>query len=391
MPWQEVSVVEQRREFVRLAMQEGVNRRELFRRFGISPDVGYKWLRRWTAGDRDLADRSRQPRTSPARSAAELEAAVLAIRDTHPAWGARKIVRCLERDAIAAPAVSTTHAILRRNGRVQPSAGTPGKPYQRFEHPAPNLLWQMDFKGRVPLTSGGACHPLTIVDDHSRYALCLAACGNEQSRTVQGQLERTFRCYGLPEGLFVDNGSPWGDPAGERFTQLGVWLLKLGVKIIHSRPYHPQSRGKNERFHRTLKAEVFAMRLFRRLAEVQHAFDRWRLVYNLERPHEALGQEVPASRYRPSDRAMPDRLPKIEYDEHEIVRTASTSKSYISFKGTMWSVPKAFRGERLAIRQQTSDGLYGIFFGAHQIATIDLTKSKTVSHVSEHPSAMSPD
>jgi len=390
MPWQEVSVVEQRREFVRLAMQEGVNRRELCRRFGISPDVGYKWVRRWAAGDRQLNDHSRRPHTSRGRSDPAIEAAVLAVRDAHPAWGARKIVRCLERDGQAAPALSTTHTILRRNGRIEPPAGSPGEPYRRFEHPAPNLLWQMDFKGRMPLTRGGHCHPLTVVDDHSRYALCLAACGDEQSRTVQGQLERTFRRYGLPESIFVDNGSPWGDAAGANFTRFGVWLLKLGIKLIHSRPYHPQSRGKNERFHRTLKAEVFALRAFRDLFDVQRAFDQWRQVYNLERPHQALGQQVPATRYRPSGRAMPDRLPEIEYDEHDIVRTVPGTKDYVSFKGRPWPVPRAFRGERVAIRPLTIDGHYGIFFAAHQIAAIDLTNRKTVSHVPEHVSAMPP-
>ena len=249
----------------------------------------------------------------------------------------------------------------------------------------------MDFKGRVALTGGGACHPLTIVDDHSRYALCLAACGDEQSRTVQGHLEQTFRRYGLPESFFVDNGSPWGDASGEHFTRLGVWLLKLGIKLIHSRPYHPQSRGKNERFHRTLKAEVFALRAFRRLIDVQRAFDQWRGVYNLERPHQALSQEPPASRYRPSDRAMPDRLPQIEYDEHEIVRTVPATKNYVSFKGRLWPVPQAFRGERVAIRPLSTDGQYGVFFAAHQIAAIDLTNRKSVSHLPEQVSAISPD
>src|SRR5712692_2706900 len=280
MPWQEVSVMEQRREFVRLAKQEGVNRRELFRRFGISPETGYKWLGRWAGGDDVLADRSRRPHNSPERTEAATEALVLAVRDAHPAWGARKIVRCLARDGHAAPAFSTVHTILCRHGRVGEASGSGGKPYVRFERPAPNDLWQMDFKGWVSLVSGARCHPLTMVDDHSRYALCLAACGNEQSSTVQAQLERTFRCYGLPDAMFVDNGSPWGDASGARFTRLGVWLLKLGVEVLHSRPYHPQSRGKNERFHRTLKAEVFALRRFRDLAEVQHAFDRWRCIYN---------------------------------------------------------------------------------------------------------------
>ncbi len=390
MPWREVSVMEQRREFVGLAMQELVNRRELCRRFGISPDTGYKWLKRRMAGDEELADRSRRPHSSPTRSEAEVEARVLSVREAHPAWGARKIVRCLERDGHRVPATSTVHAILVRHERIAAPAGTPGQPYQRFEKASPNLLWQMDFKGRVVLANGGACHPLTMVDDHSRYALCLEACANEQSGTVQGQLDTTLRRYGLPDAIFVDNGSPWGDASGQCWTRLGVWLLKLGIAVIHSRPYHPQSRGKNERFHRTLKAEVFALRRFRDLAEVQRAFDAWRTVYNLERPHEALGQDVPASRYRPSARSMPDRLPQVEYDEHEIVRTVGSTKDYVSFRGRRWLVPRAFRGERVAIRPQTIDGHYGIFFGAHQIAEIDLTNQQSVSDVSEQVSAMSP-
>jgi len=373
MPWHEVSVMEQRREFVRLALQEGVNRRELCRRFGISAQTGYKWLGRFEAGDSALADRSRRPLGSPGRSAASTEGLVLAVRDAHPAWGARKIARCLVREGQAVPAVSTVHAILRRNGRVAPPAGTPGEPYRRFEKQAPNLLWQMDFKGRIGLGDGTSCHPLTMIDDHSRFALCLAACGDEQGGTVRTHLETTFRRYGLPEAMFVDNGGPWGCTIEEPWTKLGVWLLKLGVGVIHSRPYHPQSRGKNERFHRTLKAEALAFERFRDLAAAQRALDRWRAVYNLDRPHEALGQEVPASRYRPSFRAMPDRLPQVEYDPHEIVRTVSTTKAYVSFKGRLWKVPQAFLGERLAIRPLTIDGRYGVFFAAHQVATINLT------------------
>ncbi|MBZ0146438.1 MAG: DDE-type integrase/transposase/recombinase, partial [Pseudorhodoplanes sp.] len=250
MPWRKASVMDERSEFIQLARQDGANRRELCRRFGISPTVAYKWLSRWTAGDHVLADRSRRPHRSPMRSDAQVEASVLAVRDAHPAWGARKIVRCLERERDDAPAASTVHAILRRHGRIVPPGGTPGQPYQGFEKSAPNLLWQMDFKGRVPLAGSGRCHPLTAVDDHSRYAVCLQACANEQGNTVQSCLQTTFRRYGLPDAMFVDNGSPWGDAGGESWTRLSVWLLKLGIDVIHSRPYHPQSRGKNERFHR---------------------------------------------------------------------------------------------------------------------------------------------
>ena len=125
-------------------------------------------------------------------------------------------------------------------------------------------------------------------------SLCLKACANEQRLTVQDHLTATFRRYGLPEAFYTDNGSPWGDTSGVRWTGLKVWLLKLGVRLVHARPCHPQGRGKNERFHRTLKAEVFAMRRFRTLPEVQRALDAWRMVYNLERPHQGLDMDVPA-------------------------------------------------------------------------------------------------
>ena len=387
MPWREVSIMDKRREFVRLAMQDGANRRELCRRFGIHPDTGYKWLGRWTAGE-ELSDRSRRPHVSPGRTVAAIEERIVAVRDSHPAWGARKIARCLQRDGVKPPVLSTIHAILGRHGRIVKPAGGMAA-HQRFEKPAPNLLWQMDFKGWFALADGSRCHPLTILDDHSRYSLCLEACANEQGSTVQSRLELTFRRYGLPEAFFVDNGGPWGDSAGQRWTRLGVWLLKLGVAVLHSRPYHPQSRGKNERFHRTLKAEVLALRRFRNLREVQPAFDAWRAVYNLERPHQALDQEVPASRYRPSVRSMPARVPQVDYDEHEIVRTVPSTKDYISFNSRSWIVPRAFRGERVAIRPLSTDGQYGVYFAAHHIATIDLTNKKCVGDVSEQVSAMS--
>src|SRR5262252_4368981 len=205
MPWREVSIVE--------------DRRELCRRFEIHPDTGYKWLQRRLAGDEALGDRSRRPHSSPLRCSDDLEASVLLVRDSHPAWGARKIARCLERDGIEPPSVSTVHEILRRHGRVS-SPASPGKAYERFEKDAPNRLWQMDFKGWVRLGDGTCCHPLTIVDDHSRFVPCLKACDNQQNLTVRGHLTTTFRRYGLPDAFFVDNGKPWGDSGGSRWTRL---------------------------------------------------------------------------------------------------------------------------------------------------------------------------
>lgn len=389
MPWQEVSMSEARREFVRLAQQEGANRRELCRRFGIHPDTGYKWLSRWQAGERDLEDRSRRPHASPWRSPPELEACVVAVRAAHPAWGARKIAHVLRRDGLAAPAVSTVHAILCRHGLIVPAQGGP-LASRRFEMAAANLLWQMDFKGWIRLGDGRPCHPLTLIDDHSRFCPGLEACLDQQEATVRACLTRIFARHGLPEALFVDNGQPWGDSRGAPWTKLRVWLTRLGIGLIHARPYHPQSRGKNERFHRSLKAELLDLRRFRDAAELQRALDGWRDLYNHERPHQGLAMQTPAERYRPSPRAMPDILPEPLYDEGEITRRVPLSKDYITFKGRLWKVPSAFRGETLAIRPLDRDGTHGIFFAANHIATIDLTKPKSVGHLSEQPSAMSP-
>ena len=363
--------MEQRREFVMLASCEGANISELSRRFGISRQTGYKWLGRYAGGDADLADRSRRPLRQPGRTAGELEAAVLAVREAHPAWGARKIAAYLRREGVAPPAVSTVHVILQRHGRVVADARV-SRSYGRFERPTANLLWQMDFKGRVRIGGGRWCHPLTLLDDHSRYALCLRACGNERGETVQPLLAATFRRYGLPDALYLDNGSPWGGGVPGQWTRLGVWLLKLRIQVIHARPYHPQGRGKIERFHRSLKAEVFDAPPFADLGQVQKRFDEWRGIYNRLRPHEALDMAVPASRYRASHRPMPQTLPEIDYDNGEILRKVGTTKAYISFKNRLWKIPQAFTGERVALRPGKPDGCYGVFFGATRIAKIDL-------------------
>src|SRR5882672_2092048 len=214
----------QRQEFMSLFSQEGVNRRELCRRFAISATLGYRLLARYRqAGVAGLGDRSRRPHHSPERTPEAMEAAVLAVRDAHPAWGGRKIRRRLENlGRTEVPSVSTITAILHRHQRIDTRESAKHRPWERFERPAANELWQMDFKGHFAI-SGGRCHPLTIVDDHSRYALGIKACGNERETTVRRQLTATFRCYGLPERMLMDNGPPWGTLDAEH-TGLTVWL-----------------------------------------------------------------------------------------------------------------------------------------------------------------------
>jgi transposase InsO family protein len=370
MAWREASVSDQRLEFVMLASLEGANVSSLCERFGISRQTGHVWLRRFAAGERSFADRSRRPLHSPRRLSDELEARILSVRDRHPAWGARKIAAVLRREGTAPPATSTVHAVLLRHGRV--AAEAPGRAYGSFERAAPNALWQMDFKGRVRLCNGAWLHPLTVIDDHSRFALGLGACADQRTQTVRTQLEQALRRHGLPEAIYVDNGSPWGGGRPGQWTPLRVWLLKLGIETIHSKPYHPQGRGKNERFHRSLKAELLSLTPLRGFGHAQDAFDRWRHVYNRERPHQALDFATPAERYRPSSRTFPKTLPAPHYEQGEILRRVGGTAPYISFRNKRWKLPEAFRGETIAIRPRMPDGSFAICFGAIQIASFNL-------------------
>jgi transposase InsO family protein len=378
MPWKEVSLMSLRWEFVTLARQAGVTMTELCRRYQISPKTGYKWLKRYAQeGPDGLQDRSRRPHCSPGRSNFPVEQPVVAIRDQHPAWGARKIAARLQAlGALSIPAASTIHAILRRQGRIDAAQAAKHQPWQRFEQEAPNQLWQMDFKGHFALGNGQRCHPLTVLDDHSRFALGLEACHNQRGETVEERLVGIFRRYGLPERILVDNGSPWGDSWEHPYTRLGVWLLRLGIGVCHGRPYHPQTQGKDERFHRTVEAELLRGRVYRDEGTAQHSFDQWRDIYNQQRPHQALGMAVPASRYQASPRPFPEGRPPIEYGPEDQVRKVQ-EHGQISFKNRPVRLSKAFRGYPVALRPILPDGVWEVYFCAHKIAQVDLRTEPT--------------
>jgi transposase InsO family protein len=194
-------------------MVDGANMAQLCRGFGISRKTGYKWLARYLGeGDPGLGDRSRRPRSSPWVTPPAVAEAVLRLRAAHPAWGGRKIRARLQAQGWAqAPAASTMTAILRRHGLIDPEESAKHQAWRRFEAAAANDLWQMDFKGHFA-AAGGRCHPLTVLDDHSRYALGLEACADERGATVQERLTRIFHGYGLPRQLLVDMGVRPGAP-----------------------------------------------------------------------------------------------------------------------------------------------------------------------------------
>jgi transposase InsO family protein len=371
VPWKEASLMSLRLEFIQLARQEGANVRELCRRFQISPATAYKWLKRHAEGGADaLADRSRRPKTSPRRTAEAVEQAILQVRAEHPAWGARKLRAILaERGHPDLPADSTVHAVLRRQGCVTPAGNATRRPFQRFEHAHPNALWPMDFKGHFALLAG-RCHPLTVLDDHSRYNLELGACGDEQGETVRDRLIQVFRRYGLPLRMTMDNGPPWG-ASDSPYTPLTVWLLRLGIRVSHSRPYHPQTQGKDERFHRTLDVELLNHQRFADLVSAQRAFDRFRTLYNHERPHQALGQKPPITRYTPSPIPFPERLPPLEYPEGYVVRKVQDG-GFISFRNRPFRLPRALKGHPVGLKPTEPDGTFEVYFAQQPIAQIQM-------------------
>jgi transposase InsO family protein len=332
----------------------------------------YNWVKQYLAeGPRGLEYKSTRPHTSPGQTPPEVEALVLDMRDNHPAWGARKIKHRLDeqcRNGI--PSVNTVNRILKRNGRIEADEAGKHTAKKRFACERPNDHWQMDFKGHFS-TDRGRCHPLTVLDDCSRYNLGLRASPNERCGTVKESLVEIFRRYGLPDAIVVDNGPPWAVPASRSsFTDLAVWLIRLGIRLIRITEYHPQTNGKVERFHRSLVAEVLQGRHFRDLDECQEAFDDWRYVYNFERPHEACGNRPPCECYEMSPRNYPETLPELEYGPGDRVRKVQDG-GLIHFKGKVYKVGRAFKGLPVAVRPTGEDGVYDVFCVRQKLVRIN--------------------
>lgn len=363
MPWQESTIVEQRREFCVLARRTEVPLRELCQRFGISRPTGYRWLSRYQAdAEAGLSDRSHRPHTSPCRTPAAVEARVCAGRELHPTWGGRKLHYWLVGQGMTAvPAPSTITAILARHGYLAVSATPPSPRWQRFEADVPNALWQLDFTGTIQ-TRHGRCTPFLVLDDHSRYVIALDALPNQRGITVQARLTAAFQRHGLPWRILGDNGGPWGTShAGVRLTRLTAWLARLGIAVSHGRPYHPQTQGKVERCFRTLGADVLARFDPASPAALQARFDAWRGEYNHARPHAALGHQPPISRYQVSPRAFPETLPLIAY-EPDAWLTCVTAQGFIVIERIPYYLSEVITGEPVELRR-LPDGDIAVWYG----------------------------
>jgi transposase InsO family protein len=361
MPWSTTTVSELRTAFVHAVRATGQPVAAAARDYGISRKTAYKWLARFDA-QLPLHDRSRRPHRSPHRTPEVAETAILAIRDQF-GWGPRKIVAYLRNHNQPTLPVRTAAAILQRHGRIGPRPTLPAAD-QRFERPTPHQLWQLDFKGFLEVARQKV-YPLTILDDHSRFLLALRGGDDVTMGRAWAVLWDVFGEYGLPEAILCDNAfGSWG---------LGVsWfeacLLRLGIRALHGRPYHPQTQGKVERLHATLEAEVFPrlQRDDRQAFEV--GLDRWRReVYNAVRPHEALGDVPPITRWRPSDRRRPAKLPVVEYPSGSVVRRVA-SVGEIRWRGTKVLAGKGLVGEW--VRVEETDDSVGVWYGPYRIRQI---------------------
>ena len=319
MPWETQPVSELRLALVHAVRSAGLSAAEAARRFGVSRKTAFKWLARHDARpDAPLGDHSRRPRSSPRRTPEPLERLVLEARDRW-GWGPRKLHALLRREGHAPPAVRTVAAILTRHGRVAPPPRPDDTPPQRFERASPNELWQLDFKGPLEVARRRV-NPLSVLDDHSRYLLALHPCADTTFATVQALLWDLFGDVGLPEALLCDNAFSTAKNSRVGLTSFEAWLVRLGIRPAHGRPYHPQTQGKVERLHGTLERELWPRARRDTHEHFAADLDAWRPVYNCLRPHEALGDEPPVCRWRPSDRPRPARPPRACYPAGSLLR-----------------------------------------------------------------------
>jgi len=346
---------------------------ELCEHYGVSRPTGYKWARRYIEeGDAGLEERSRAPRGCPHRTAPGTEDLVLQLHAEH-GWGARKVHRLLKKrlPADGLPCRSTVFDILKRHGMVKSR-----RRRKKWQHPgaaplhttAANEVWTLDFKGQFRTRDGVYCYPLTVLDNYSRYLLCCKGLLNVRTAGAKASLERAFNQYGLPRAIRSDNGSPFASTGIHGLCALNVWWMKLG--IVHQRitPASPQENGAHERMHRTLKAETTRPPASN-LRGQQRKFDQFLEEYNMERPHEALADETPASLWTPSPRPYPTQLLAPEYPGHFEVRRVSNAGEFI-INGCHRFLSQALNGENIGL-EAIDDGIWNILYYTTLLGRLD--------------------
>ncbi len=368
MPWSETGPMDERLKFVKAAMEKRLSMTALCELFGVSPKTGYKWLDRFEErGTEGLANRSRRPQSNSRSMGPEQAEQLMALRRKHPTWGARKLLAWLQARTNEErwPAASTVTELLKRHQMVPVRRRSPPRSPPRRSRlaaaDAPNAVWAVDFKGYFLVGRGQRCDPLTVTDGFSRYLLCCKALPNQSINSVRGELEATFREYGMPAVLRSDNGTPFGTTCRGLLSRLGIWLLKIGVRPEYIDPGRPQQNGRHERMHLTLKQDT-AQPPAATLRAQQNRFDNFRRLYNDERPHEALGQVPPVSVYKVSLRRFPKTIPEIEYPGHYHLRRVRHDGE-IKWLGFTFPVGQPLHGETVGLAEVGED-CWDVYFGS---------------------------
>ena len=354
MPWRVQPVSEIRIAFVHHVRSTGHSVTDACAHFGISRKTGYKWLRRYRDDpDAPLHDRSTKPHHSPMRTGDAIEAEVLQLRQEY-GWGPRKIHALLKPRLPNLPSVRTIANILVRHQCIRPPREKP-RAELRFERPFPNDLWQCDFKGYLEV-QGQRVYPFTILDDHSRFLFAAHPCLDQTMDSAWKILWSAFGEFGLPNEILCDHGFAARNFHIRTLSAFEVRLLRLGIRPCHGRPYHPQTQGKIERLHGTLEREAWRCVRHDCLQHFHADLERWRIrVYNTLRPHEALGDQPPVSRWQPSSRTRPSTLPEVIYPTHATLRKVASSGD-ISYRGHHFLVGAGLVGQWVHV-DETDDAI----------------------------------
>lgn len=371
MAWAERTVEQMREEFAKRVLAQEASKAALCREYGISRPTGDMWLKRFQEGQ-SMSNRSRAPKTTPGRVSATLEAEIVAMRRAYPAIGAVKLRKMMENaGATDLPCVKTFNNIFHRNNLIETEASRAAAPIQRFEKTVPNEMWQADFKGHFAMKNGYRCHPLNILDDHSRFNLCIEALSGETFNDVKPVMERLFKENGLPFSFLCDNGNPWGTAQSLGYTRFEVWLMELGILTLHGRIRHPQTQGKDERFNRSFGRECLRNQEIRNMLHAQQVFDAYRIFYNEIRPHCALDLDVPKAHYTPSAVQMPDRIEPWEYGaEYKLCKVKETG--FFQYNGQGYFLSEAFGGKQIAVRESHLPNQITLVFRQFKIGRIDV-------------------
>jgi len=306
-----------------------------------------------------------------------IEKAIINLRSEY-LWGARKLRILFQENypQLPAPCERTFNRILFRNNLLSEDS-PPGVSYTSFEADAANDLWQIDYKGEFLFSPKTYCYPFDILDDHSRFNINLSAHSAISWLSVKENFAQAFRKYGMPKKMLMDHGTCWYSPKSRHqltWTRLTVWQMRLNINIIYSRIRHPQTLGKLERYHRTLKKDVIKRYQFSSLEDIQMHFDAFRHRYNYERPHEGIGMQRPYQRYSRSLREFPLNLAKVEYPQGAVVMKL-TSSGTLYYKGRHWFVSEALASEYVMLKER--DYETDIYFMKTIVRTFNRRESST--------------